>query len=294
VDHAAWLGERFEQLRPRLRTVAYRMLGSLTETEDALQDAWMRVSRAELANVENLEAWLTTVVARVCLNMLRKRRNRREEPLPGRFSDPIISLDGQAQPEDETLLADSIGLALQIVLDTLTPAERLAFVLHDMFELPFEDIASILGRSPDAARQLASRGRRRVKEAEVPALNPDLARQRAVVDAFFAAGRRGDFDALLAVLHPDVVLRADRGGRRPAAPRIRGAEAVAKRAMAGARPGAEVHPVLVNGAVGALITMRGQPQSLMAFTVAGGRIVEIDGITDPERIARAAAAAVVI
>jgi RNA polymerase sigma factor (sigma-70 family) len=286
-----WLTQRFEELRPRLRGVAYRMLGSLTETEDALQDAWERVSQADVGDIENLEAWLTTVVARVCLNMLRSRRTRHEEPLAARVPDVIISTDVRLQPEEEVLLADSVGLALQIVLETLTPAERLAFVLHDMFDLPFEEIAAILGRSPDAARQLASRGRRRVKDAEVPKPDPDVTRQRAVVDAFFAAGRSGDFNGLLAVLHPDVVLRPDVAGMPPGAPRtIRGAKAVAKRALAGARSGAQVHPVLVNGTAGALITMHGRPQTVMVFTVAEGRIVAIDGITDPARLASTAAA----
>jgi RNA polymerase sigma factor (sigma-70 family) len=286
-----WLSQSFEEFRPRLRGVAYRMLGSLAETEDALQDAWVRVSQADVRDIENLEAWLMTVVARVCLNMLRSRRIRCEEPLSDRLPDFIISPAGQLQPEEEALLADSVGLALQVVLDTLTPAERLAFVLHDMFDLPFEDIAAILGRTPDAARQLASRGRRRVKDAEVPEPDPDVALQRAVVDAFFAAGRRGDFDALLAVLHPEVVLRTDLGGRHPGGPKlVRGATAVAKRALAGARPNAEVHQVLVNGAAGVLITVNGRPQTVMAFTVAFGKIVEIDGITDPERVASTAAA----
>ena len=212
-----WLAERFEEHRGRLRSVAYRMLGSLTEADDALQDAWLRVSRAGADEVENLGGWLTTIVARVCLNMLRSRNVRREEFFGVHLPDPIISPDRQLQPEEEAVLADSVGLALLVVLDTLTPAERLAFVLHDMFELPFEEIANMIGRSPTATRQLASRARRRVKGAEVPESDPDLERQREVVDAFFMAARGRDFETLVTVLHPDVVLRSDFGAKRPAA-----------------------------------------------------------------------------
>ena len=264
------------------------MLGSLTEADDAVQDAWLRVSRAGASEVENLGGWLTTIVARVCLNMLRSRDVRREDffGLP----DPVISPEGsEPQPEEEALLADSVGLALLVVLDTLSPAERLAFVLHDMFQLPFEEIAPMVGRSPAAARQLASRARRRVRGAEVPAPDPDLARQREVVDAFFRAARGGDFDALVDLLHPDVVLRADYGAhRRTATEVIRGAGAVAKQARG--IPGALVLPALVNGAAGAVITIRGRPFSVMGFTVVEGRIVEIDAIADPERVGRIAAA----
>src|SRR5438876_3705176 len=215
MDESEWLAERFEEHRAHLRAVAYRMLGSLTEADDAVQDTWLRLSRAGASGVENLGGWLTTIVARICLNMLRSRTTRREESLGVHIPDPVISPDGELQPEQEVLLADSVGLALLVVLDSLTPAERLAFVLHDMFELPFEEIAPMVGRTPTAARQLASRARRRVKGTEIPAPDPDLARQREVVDAFFAAARAGDFDALVQVLDPDVVLRADFGAGRP-------------------------------------------------------------------------------
>src|SRR5919106_674341 len=216
MDENEWLAGRFEEHRGHLRAVAYRMLGSLAEADDAVQDAWLRVTRAGASEVENLGGWLTTIVARVCLNMLRARNARREESLGVHLPDPVVSPEGTLQPEEEALLADSVGLALLVVLDTLSPAERLAFVLHDMFDLPFEEIAPLVGRSPAAARQLASRARRRVRGAEVPAPDPDLARQRGVVDAFFQAARGGDFDALVALLDPDVVLRADGGDRRPA------------------------------------------------------------------------------
>jgi RNA polymerase sigma-70 factor, ECF subfamily len=291
MDDTAWLADRFEEHRGHLRAVAYRMLGSLTEADDAVQDAWLRVSRAGADEIENLGGWLTTVVARVCLNVLRSRTVRREEPLEVHLPDPVVTPEGDLQPEEEALLADSVGLALQVVLDTLAPAERLAFVLHDMFELPFEEIALMVGRTPAAARQLASRARRRVKGAEIPAPDPDLARQREAVDAFFAAARGGDFDALVAVLHPDVVLRADFGPGRPGASTvIHGALAVARQARLGASPAAELHPALVNGAAGVAITMRGRPYAVMAFTVAEGKIVEIDVIADPERVRRIASA----
>src|SRR5438067_12110838 len=228
-DETVWLAGRFEAHRPRLRAVAYRMLGSLTEADDAVQDAWLRVSRAGAAEVENMGGWLTTVVARVCLNMLRGRNRRREESLSVHLPDPIVSVEGALQPEDEALLADSVGLALQVVLDTLTPAERLAFVLHDMFELPFDEIARMVGRTPAAARQLASRARRRVKGAELPTPDADLARQQGVVDAFFSAARGGEFDALVAVLDPDIVVRIDAGASHPAASMVlHGAAAVSR------------------------------------------------------------------
>ena len=290
-----WLAERFEEHRGRLRSVAYRMLGSLTEADDALQDAWLRVSRAGTDEVENLGGWLTTIVARVCLNMLRSRNLRREESLGVHLPDPLISSEGDLQPEEEALLADSVGLALLVVLDTLAPAERLAFVLHDMFELPFEEIALMVGRTPAAARQLASRARRRVKGADVPAPDPDLARQREVVDAFFSAARGGDFDALVGVLDPDVVLRLDTGARRPAASlMIRGAAAVARQALSGlasALPAVHLRPALVNGAAGVVVTVRGRPITVMGFTVADGKIAEIDAIADPERVRKIVAAA---
>jgi RNA polymerase sigma-70 factor (ECF subfamily) len=291
MDENEWLADRFEEHRGHLRAVAYRMLGSLAEADDAVQDTWLRVSRAGAGEVENLGGWLTTIVARICLNMLRSRTTRREESLGVHLPDPVISPDGELQPEDEALLADSVGLALLVVLDTLSPAERLAFVLHDMFDLPFEEIAPMLGRSPAASRQLASRARRRVKGSEVPAPDPDLARQRGVVDAFFTAARGGDFDALVALLDPDAVLRADWGARRPAAAGlIRGASAIARQALMFANPTARLHPARVNGAAGVVVTVAGRPSAVMAFTVAGGKIVEIDAIADPERVSRIAAA----
>ena len=297
MDEEQWLAERFEEHRGHLRAVAYRMLGSLTEADDAVQDTWLRLSRSGGDQVQDLRGWLTTVVARVCLNMLRARNVRREEVLGVRVPDPLVSTDAELQPEQEALLANSVGLALLVVLDTLSPAERLAFVLHDMFDLPFEDIAGLAGRTPAAARQLASRARRRVKGAGVPDPDPDLARQREVVDAFFAAARGGDFDALVAVLDPRVVLRADTGAALPAAALlVHGAEAVARQALTGlarviSRPALHLHPALVNGAAGVIVTMRGRPVTVVGFTVAGGRIVEIDAIADAERVRRITAAA---
>jgi RNA polymerase sigma factor (sigma-70 family) len=285
-----WLADRFEEQRPHLRAVAYRMLGSLAEADDAVQDTWLRISRADTSEVVNLGGWLTTITARVCLNMLRARNVRREESFDGHIPDPLIS-SAVPQPEDEAILADSVSLALLVVLDTLSPAERLAFVLHDMFQLPYEEIAPMIGRSAPAARQLASRARRRIIGAEIPAPDPDLARQREVVDAFFRASRGGNFEALVAVLDPDVVLRTDFGTRRPSAPKVfHGAAAVAKQALIGALPGAELHPALVNGTAGMVITVYGRPYAVMGFTVADGKIVEIDAIADPERVERIAAA----
>ena len=291
MDENEWLADRFEDHRAHLRAVAYRMLGSLTEADDAVQDTWLRLSRSGADGVENLGGWLTTIVARVCLNMLRSRTTRREEALGAHLPDPVISPPGVLQPDEEAVLADSVGLALLVVLDTLSPAERLAFVLHDLFQLPFEEIAPMVGRSPTAARQLASRARRRVKGADLPAPDPDLARQRDVVDAFFLAARGGDLGALVTLLDPDVVLRADFGARRPAASRVvRGAAAVARQAVLGALPGADLHPALVNGAAGAVVTVGGRPFTVLGFTVAEGRILEIDAIADPERVRRVAAA----
>jgi RNA polymerase sigma factor (sigma-70 family) len=284
-----WLADRFEEQRFHLRAVAYRMLGSVSEADDAVQDAWLRASRADASEVDNLGGWLTTIVARVCLNMLRARHTRREQPLEGHLPDPVISR--MPQPDDQAVLADSVSLALLVVLDTLAPAERLAFVLHDMFGLPFAEIAPMVDRSAPAARQLASRARRRVKGVEIPAPDHDLVRQREVVDAFFRAARGGDFEALVAVLDPDVVLRADFGGRRPAAPQVtRGAAAVAKQALIGALPHAELHPALVNGAAGVVVTVRGRSFAILGFTVTNGKIIEIDAIAHPERVARIAAA----
>jgi RNA polymerase sigma factor (sigma-70 family) len=291
MDERDWLADRFEEHRPHLRAVAYRMLGSLAEADDAVQDAWLRLSRAGTGEVENLGGWLTTIVARICLNLLRARRTRREESLDAHLPDPVISPEGPLQPEEEALLADSVGLALLVVLDSLSPAERLAFVLHDLFAVPFEEIAPMVGRSPAAARQLASRARRRVKGAELPAADPDLARQRDVVNAFFRAARGGDFDALVALLDPDVVLRSDFGARRPDAPKVtRGAAAVARQALIGAIPTAHLHPALVNGAAGAVVTVRGRPIAVLGFIVTDGRIIEIDAIADPDRVRRIAAA----
>ena len=287
MDEDEWLAERFEEHRVRLRAVAYRMLGSRTEADDAVQDTWLRVSRAGASDVENLGGWLTTVAARVCLNMLRSRGTRREDPLDDHLPDPVITLEGALQPEDEAILADSVGLALLVVLDTLTPAERLAFVLHDMFDLPFDEIAPMVGRTPAAARQLASRARRRVRGAETPPPEPDPARQREVVDAFFRAARGGEFDTLVGLLHPDVVLHADFGAQRPNAPRVvRGAVAVASQAQLAALPDAVLHPVLVDGSAGVVVTVRGRPFAIMGFTVADGKIVEIVAIADPQRVRR--------
>ncbi|HEY7144961.1 MAG TPA: sigma-70 family RNA polymerase sigma factor [Streptosporangiaceae bacterium] len=282
-----WLAEQFERYRPQLTAVSYRMLGSHAEADDAVQDSWIRVSRSGAAGVDNLGGWLTTIVARVCLNMLRSRNVRREDPAGFRLPDPVVSLDDGPGPEQEALLADSVGLALQVVLDTLAPAERLAFVLHDMFDLPYEDIAPMVGRTPVAARQLASRARRRVQGADVRAPDPDLGAQRAVVSAFFAAARGGDFDGLVAVLDPGVVLRSDGGAQRAGATQVlRGAAAVAGRAVLFSQPGAVVWPALVNGAAGVVVTVAGRPVSVMGFTVANGKIAEILSLVDPDRLAR--------
>jgi RNA polymerase sigma-70 factor (ECF subfamily) len=278
-----WLTERFEEHRAHLRAVAYRMLGSVSEAEDAVQEAWLRLSRADTSDVENLGGWLTTVVSRVCLNRLRSRKSRREEPLGVYVPDPIVSREDETDPEHEAQLVDSVGLALLVVLDALAPAERLAFVLHDMFAVPFEQIAGIVGRSPAAARQLASRARRRVQGAATP--DVDLTRQREVVDAFFAAARDGDFDALVAVLDPDVVLRSDGGAARPGVSVVvQGAEAVAKRAVTFARLSPFVRRALVNGTAGVVVAPGGRPVSVMGFTVRGGRIVEIHAVADPDRL----------
>ena len=294
MDENQWLADRFEEHRPRLRAVAYRMLGSLAEADDAVQDAWLRLSRGAADEVENLGGWLTTVVARVCLNMLRSRNIRREEPLGVHLPDPVIGPEGGLRPEEQALLADSVGLALQVVLDTLNPDERLAFVLHDLFDLPFEEIAPMVGRTPAAARQLASRARRRVKGAEIPA-DLDLARQREVVDAFFAAARGGDFAALVAVLDPDVVLRIDAGAAHAAASMVvRGADAVARQALTGlatALRAFDLQPALVNGAAGMVMSRHGRPLTVMGFTVADGKIAEIDAVADPRRLQQIADAA---
>jgi RNA polymerase sigma-70 factor, ECF subfamily len=282
MDEHEWLAERFEAHRTHLRAVAYRMLGSLSEADDAVQQGWLRLSRSDMSGVENLGGWLTTVVARVCLDMLRLRESRREEPLSVHVPEPIVSRERGGDPEHEAVLADSVGLALLVVLDTLAPAERLAFVLHDMFAVPFDEIARIVERSPTATRQLASRARRRVQgAAAVP--DADLTRQREVVDAFLAATRGGDFDALLAVLDPDVVLRADRAAvPSGASTEVRGAAAVANRAAKGGARAAQ--PALVNGAVGVVVAPRGRLLMVLHFTITRGKIVEIDAVADPARL----------
>jgi RNA polymerase sigma factor (sigma-70 family) len=283
VNDDQLLADRFEANRTHLRAVAYRMLGSVGEADDAVQEAWLRLSRSDADEIENLRAWLTTVVGRVCLDMLRSRKSRREEQLGPQMPDPIVSHEDEIDPEHEALLADSVGLALFVVLETLTPAERLAFVLHDMFGVPFDEIAAIVDRSPGAARKLASRARRHVKGAPVP--DVDVARQREVADAFLAAARGGDFQALLAVLDPDVVLRVDRGlllGRGPR--EIHGAEAVAKQARRGARLGGFARPALVNGVAGFVVAAFGRPVAVAALTVRYGRVVEIDILADRERL----------
>ncbi len=284
MDEQAVLADQFEGYRDHLRAVAYRMLGSLGEADDAVQETWLRLSRTDTSDVENLGGWLTTVVSRVCLNMLRSRRSRREDPLGVHVPDPIVSRVEAVDPEDRALLTDSVALALLVVLETLGPAERVAFVLHDMFAVPFDDIATIVGRSPTATRQLASRARRRV-QVEAPTPEPDLARQREAVDAFFAAAQAGDFDALVAVLDPEIVLRSDGGVLRPAATSVvHGADNVAKRAVAFAHPSRFVRPALINGVAGVVVVTDGKPFSIMAFTVKDGKIVAIDSLADPDRL----------
>ena len=282
MDEHEFLAERFEEHRAHLRAVAYRMLGSVSEADDAVQEAWLRLNRTDASEVENLGGWLTTVVARVSLNMLRSRRVRREEPLGIHMPEPIIDRADGVDPEHEALLADSVGLALLVVLETLSPPERVAFVLHDIFAVPFDEIAPIVDRSPEAARQLASRARRRVQgEKTVP--DADLESQRRVVDAFLAAAREGDFEGLLEVLDPEVVLRRDvapLGGPGE----VRGARAVAGQALAYSRFGMFMQPALVNGAVGGVAIVDGEPFAVAALTVRGGKIVEIDILADPERL----------
>lgn len=273
-----WLAERFQEHRAHLQRVAYRMLGSLDDAEDAVQEAWLRLSRSENSGIENIGGWLTTVTARICLDILRSRHAKKEEPLELTIPDFIVSRE--KGPEDEAVLADSMGLALLIVLDTLTPAERLAFVLHDMFALPFEEIAPIMGRSPTAARQLASRARRRVRGAAVPATS--LSRQRRVVDAFVAAAQRGDFEALIAVLDPEVVLRSDRG---PASKGMRGSEVVAQQAAGFSKIVQKTEPVVVNGGPGIVSWLpNGKPMAVLGFVVAGDKITEIYVIANPHRV----------
>jgi len=274
----------FEENRTHLRGVAYRMLGSLSEAEDAVQEAWLRLSRADTSGVENLKGWLTTVVARVCLDMLRSRKSRREDQLDANVPEPVATSQQGADPEHEALLADSVGLALLVVLDTLTPAERLAFVLHDMFAVPFDEIGPIVRRSPAAARQLASRARRRVQGAAANR-DADLTGQRDVVEAFLAALRGGDFEGLLAVLDPDVVVRADVAGARPGAPsEVRGAQQWARQAIAFSQGARAARPALVNGAVGVVVAPRGRLFRVLEFTMAQGKIVRIDVVGDPTRL----------
>jgi len=287
MNEKEFLTARFEEHRPHLRAVSYRMLGSFSDADDAVQEAWVRLNRSDASAVENLGGWLTTVVARVCLNVLRSRETRREESLGVHVPDPVVSSAVGADPEQEALLVDSVGLALLVVLQTLSPAERLAFVLHDMFAVPFEEIAPIVDRTPTAARQLASRARRRVR-GTAPEPDPDLSRQREVVDAFMAAARDGDLERLVATLHPDVVLRADTGAAASSHV-VRGGEAVAGQALLFSRlagPGTESRPALVNGAVGQVAFRDGELFSVLGFTVAAGRIVAIDILADAERLAR--------
>jgi RNA polymerase sigma-70 factor, ECF subfamily len=284
MDERDWLAERFEEHRARLRAVAYRMLGSLSEADDAVQEAWLRLARSDADDIDNLGGWLTTVVARIALDTLRSRQRRPEEPLPALIPDPIVDAADGTSPEHEALLADSVGLALLVVLETLSPAERLAFVLHDMFAVPYDEIAPIVDRTPEATRQLASRARRRL-QGERTAPDPDLDRQREVVEAFLAASREGDFEALLAVLDADVVSRADLGGG--VYREVRGAEAVATNARTVARLGLDVKLALINGAVGVVsLTDDGRPFSVGGVTVRDGKIVELDFLADPERLAR--------
>jgi RNA polymerase sigma-70 factor (ECF subfamily) len=281
-DHV-WLAERFHELRPRLRAVGYRMLGSTSEADDAVQETWIRLSRSNTAEIDNLEAWLVTAVGRVALNKLRSRRTRREEPLDARLPDPIVDRADGIDPEHEALLADSVGLALLVVLDTLTPAERLAYVLHDMFSVPFEDVGAILDRSPEAARQLASRGRRRIRQVDTTPAADGVAR-REVVDAFLAAARDGDFDGLVAVLDPDVVVREDTGTGTLF--EVRGAGDVARRAASFTQLGLVARPVLVNGAIGWLSVLDGEVFAVGALTLRDGRIATMDILRDPARLAR--------
>ena len=287
MNEQEWMAQQFEENRRYLRAVAYRILGSLSEADDAVQESWLRLSRSNSSSIENLRGWLTTVTARVCLDALRSRKSRSEVPLGPHVPEPILSRKNRIDPEQEALLGDSIGLALLVVLETLAPTERLAFVLHDMFAVPFDEIAGIVGRSPDAARQLASRARRRVQGA-TPDIEADLGGQRAVVDAFLAASRAGDFEALVAVLDPDVVFRHD-AGRRTLGVRspVEGSTDVARRVLSrGTRIAPFARPVLVNGAAGVVVGDPARPFAVVGFTVAAGRIVEIDLITNPAKLRR--------
>jgi RNA polymerase sigma-70 factor (ECF subfamily) len=281
-----FLAERFEEQRPQLRRIAYRMLGTVDEADDAVQESWIRLSRTDESSVENLGAWLTTVVSRVCLDMLRSRRSRREEFVGSWMPEPVVAIDDRPSPEDEALIADGVGLALYVVLETLTPAERLAFVLHDMFGVSFDEISTIVGRSPDATRQLASRARRRVQGAK-PEPDVGLSEQQRVVDAFFAASRDGDFDALLELLDPDVTLRVDAGpGGALAREPIVGAEAVLAEAERWAALAPLSRPAIVNGVAGAVVGRPGRPFAVVGVTVANGRITALDFVVDPAKLAR--------
>ena len=285
MNERDWLADQFQEHRPRLRAVAYRVLGSTSEADDAVQEAWIRLSRSNAAAIENLEAWLVTVVGRVALDILRARKTRREESLESHLPDPIIDNAEGVDPAHEALLADSVGLALLVVLERLTPAERLAFVLHDMFAVPFEDIAPIVERTPEAARQLASRARRRVRGA-APTQDADLPAQWEVVEAFLAAARNGDFEGLVAALDPDVILRSDGGALTGLSAYVQGAEAVAGRAQMWARADLTMKRALVNGGAGMVAFMRGKPFSVCACTIRNGKLAELDFLVDPERIAR--------
>jgi RNA polymerase sigma-70 factor, ECF subfamily len=281
-----WLATRFEDERPQLRRIAYRMLGTVDEADDAVQEAWIRLSRTDESSVQNLGAWLTTVVSRVCLDMLRSRRSRREEFVGSWMPEPIVTLDDRPSPEDEALIADGVGLALYVVLETLSPAERLAFVLHDMFAMPFDEVAAIVGRSPEATRQLASRARRRVQGAK-PEPDVKLSEQQRVVDAFFAAARNGDFDALLELLDPEVTLRVDAGPGSPLAREpVVGRDAVITEAERWSAMAPYGRPAIVNGAAGAVIGRPGRPFAVLGITVADGRITALDFVVDPAKLAR--------
>jgi RNA polymerase sigma-70 factor (ECF subfamily) len=287
MSESDWLAEQFEEHRAHLRRVAYRMLGTIDDSDDAVQEAWLRLSRTDSAAIENLGGWLTTVVGRVCFDILRARRSRRKDYVGSWLPEPVVTVGDQSDPEQEALLADSVGLALLVVLETLTPAERLAFVLHDMFGLPFEEIAPIVERTPAATRQLASRARRRVRGVQ-PDSDADMSEQREVVDAFLAAARDGDFEGLIAVLDPDVVFRIDFGpNSRQARPDVEGAEAVARQILARGTPFAPLaRPAIVNGAAGAIVGLRGKPFAVAGFAVSNGRITEIDIVTDPDKLPR--------
>lgn len=286
MDDENWLADRFEEHRPHLHSVAYRMLGSLTEADDAVQDTWLRIARTETGDIENFRGWLTVIVSRICLNMLRSRKRRREDHHGIHLPDPVLEhACGGMPPDEEIRLAESVGLALMIVLDTLSPAERLAFVLHDMFDLPFERVATVVGRTPAAARQLASRARRRIRGSGVRAADADAGRQREIADAYFRAVRAGDLGSLMRLLDPDVVLRADFGIDDPArSVEIRGAAQVAERSRAD--PRAIMDPVLVNGAAGVVIVIDGRPFAVIGLTIVAGKIAEIQAIGGQERIAR--------